>query len=327
MFVKFVVLLVLMFFGSHAQANGKISLFVFGDSLSDVGNDYIVTNTEGVAVPIPPAGRYYNGRFSNGPNAVDYLWEIIGDGSSVKPVERIADVEINKQTQALSFAYGGSETGLKNSVLGQFEVIGLLGQIDMFRALKGNHKHLKHGIALVWSGANDYINQYANGEMVSEADVISRLKIAILGLYCQGVRNFLVPNLPDLGEIPLAYILSELYSDIEIPRVLSKNTSRHNTKLDKLIRDLRRLPGVNIRKVDIYSLVKNIVLNRGVVSGPASGCLFSPIVDEEACSPISFEEGDGLIFWDEIHPTTELHRAFADEILKELFKGLFLKKN
>ena len=55
------------------------NLYVFGDSLSDTGNDIILTKAQRISPAIPPSESphrtYYKGRFSNGPVAVEYLWQ------------------------------------------------------------------------------------------------------------------------------------------------------------------------------------------------------------------------------------------------------------
>jgi phospholipase/lecithinase/hemolysin len=51
-----------------AVAGPYTGLIVFGDSLSDVGNDAIVTpQLAAFGIPATPGPYYYNGRFSNGP--------------------------------------------------------------------------------------------------------------------------------------------------------------------------------------------------------------------------------------------------------------------
>ena len=55
---------------SAATAGSSFSgLYVFGDSLVDAGNTNILTNG---AAPTPGLG-YFGGRFTNGPNYVDYI--------------------------------------------------------------------------------------------------------------------------------------------------------------------------------------------------------------------------------------------------------------
>ena len=61
-----------------ARAPHFLRFFVFGDSLSDTGNDFILSSALGAQPALPPSvspnRTYFNGRFSNGPVAVEYLW-------------------------------------------------------------------------------------------------------------------------------------------------------------------------------------------------------------------------------------------------------------
>src|ERR1700682_2529932 len=62
-----------------AQDHSVDAFFVFGDSLSDTGNDFIATKFQlGLDPAIPPSesphATYFQGRFSNGPVAFEYVW-------------------------------------------------------------------------------------------------------------------------------------------------------------------------------------------------------------------------------------------------------------
>lgn len=61
---------------SPAVAAPYNSLIVFGDSLSDTGNDLIASRGT------IPASPYYQGRFSNGPNYLDKLAQNLGLSST-----------------------------------------------------------------------------------------------------------------------------------------------------------------------------------------------------------------------------------------------------
>ena len=58
------------------------SLFAFGDSLLDGGNSGLrtqqFTNNPNIVFPPPP---YFNGQYSNGPVAVQYLWNRYNPGN------------------------------------------------------------------------------------------------------------------------------------------------------------------------------------------------------------------------------------------------------
>src|SRR5438270_12307648 len=78
------------------------SVVVFGDSLSDNGNLFAAS---GGLVPQVP---YYNGRFSNGPVAVEQLSGLLG-------------------VPLLDFALGGATTGVGNQIDGGTQgALGLL---------------------------------------------------------------------------------------------------------------------------------------------------------------------------------------------------------
>src|SRR5258708_17809084 len=70
------------------------TLFAFGDSLSDAGNDWIV---DGHTDPVSP---YYQGHFSNGLTWVEDLSNMLGLGT-LKP----------SLAGGNDFAFGGAETG------------------------------------------------------------------------------------------------------------------------------------------------------------------------------------------------------------------------
>src|ERR1700734_2000682 len=75
------------------QITGIVS---FGDSLSDVGNDYIAS---GGTQPSPTAD-YYQGRFTNGGNWLDYLAHDLGVAAPVASLAGGSD-----------YAFGGASTG------------------------------------------------------------------------------------------------------------------------------------------------------------------------------------------------------------------------
>ncbi len=56
------------------------AMYVFGDSLSDTGNVFAATTAQKMVPAIPPSAKpyatYWQGRFSNGPVAVEYLWQL-----------------------------------------------------------------------------------------------------------------------------------------------------------------------------------------------------------------------------------------------------------
>ena len=143
-------------------------LYVFGDSLSDVGKVFQATG--GMS---PPSSTYFQGRYSNGRVWVEYLADRLHLSSS----------------QTHNFAYGGATTSSDRSSL----VPGLLTQVQSF----ATHQQNSTALYVLWAGANDYL------QGVSSATVpVENVTRAIAALAAVGAKNILVANLPDLGQLP-----------------------------------------------------------------------------------------------------------------------------
>ncbi|MDM9379947.1 SGNH/GDSL hydrolase family protein [Chlorogloeopsis sp. ULAP01] len=190
--------LIMVVIASHTQGlnySNKINeLYVFGDSLSDIGNRF--KNTGRVSPPSPP---YFQGRYSNGPVWVEYLSSNLGLN--------------NKQIN--NFAYGGATT--LNSTVN--DIPGVLAQVYSFT--KAHQKVNTNALYILWAGANDYLSGVAD----STASV-SNLSNAIQSLVTAGAKNILIANLPDLGKLPVTR--NSPYSSS-----LSSVTSAHNRELAK----------------------------------------------------------------------------------------------
>ena len=144
-------------------------LYVFGDSLSDVGTVFRATGGM-----YPPVSTYFQGRYSNGRVWVEYLAERLHLSSN----------------QTKNFAYGGATTGSEFNSL----VPGLLTQVQSFT--RDHPQANSNALYVLWAGANDYL------QGVSSATVpVENLTRAIASLADVGAKNILVANLPDLGQL------------------------------------------------------------------------------------------------------------------------------
>lgn len=154
------------------------SVIVYGDSLSDNGNLYNATAPIlGTGYPPPP---YYNGRFSNGPVAVEQL-------------------AAQLTAPLIDHAFGGATTGIGNQTdlgtvtsLGLFGLPGMLSQLAAF----GSGPADPNALYVVWGGANDY---ELGGSAAVAAHNIDTIVAALEGA---GAQHILVPGLPDLGLTP-----------------------------------------------------------------------------------------------------------------------------
>ena len=164
----------LLAFPLTGNADSYSAVFAYGDSLSDNGNLF-------AAIAYPPSPPYYNGRFSNGPVAVEQLAARLG-------------------APLVDFAYGGATSGIGNFVDGGNQTTpGALHLPGMLVELAG--APLPPGLAptslvLVWGGANDFL---AGGSPTVAANNIVTIVDA---LQAEGATHILVPGLPNLGLTP-----------------------------------------------------------------------------------------------------------------------------
>jgi len=161
-----------------ASAESFSSVIVYGDSLSDNGNLYAFSGNT-----YPPSPPYYNGRFSNGPVAVEQLATDLG-------------------ATLYDYAVGGATSGVGNYVDGGTQTsLGADGLPGMQLELAESAPLLasplvSSSLFVVWGGANDFL---VNG---SPAVAAANIDGIVATLESDGAQHILVPGLPDLGLTP-----------------------------------------------------------------------------------------------------------------------------
>lgn len=187
-------------FSSLAWAQSFKQIYVFGDSLSDVGNVFQSTQRN-----VPPSPPYFQGRYCNGPVWVEYLAPKLGLTS-------------NSDT---NFAFGGATTGGYQGASS-----GLLAQIKRFTT--NNTSADAKALYIVWAGANDYLTGTNNS-----TTPINNLILAVKSLSELGAKNIVVVNLPDLGKLPATR--NSYRSDL-----LNNLTQEHNSQLAAALNKLHQ---------------------------------------------------------------------------------------
>ncbi len=272
-------------------------LFVFGDSLSDSGN---VFNLSGGT--FPPSPPYFPGRFSNGPNWVDQfaaqlgLNPTLGTDPGLNPLAPPSD--------GINFAYGAATSGattIAHLATGNPALSGLPGltqQIQQFQALYGGpNQPDPDALFVLWIGGNDYLFGVND-----PATVLMNIENAINALSALGAENFLIANLPDLGETPLAGL-----QGAEAP--LNAVTQVHNDGLEAL---LGTLDG-NFSLLDINQLFKDALADPAAFgfTDPENAFLLTCFdnIGNFICPPGTTP--DQFVYWDEVHPTSPAHTVIA----------------
>jgi phospholipase/lecithinase/hemolysin len=274
-----------------AHAAQFSDLYVFGDSLSDVGQ--FSTLTGGL---VPPASLgYFNGRFSNGPVWVDYLAAALGVPS----------------TTQTNFAIAGASTGTQNSSIPGFPAL----QQEIAGFTQAVPQADPNALYVIWAGANDYLGTIGQ---TNPAIPVANIDQAITALVQDGAKNILVANLPDLGLVPLVSAQGPLVSG-----AVSTLVQAHDTLLAQSLATLA--PQLAPQGVTLIPFDVSAVFN-GVISNPAQYG-FTNVADPCLVNtPLFFNAGavslcsdpSKYLFWDSLHPTTAADQIVADAAFKTI---------
>lgn len=275
-------------------------MFVFGDSTSDTGN--VFNASGGVLPPFP----YFNGRFSNGPNWIDYLAQDL----NLNPTPYTTLTLGVSPTQGINFAFGGATTGLDNTF--NPNLVGLRQQIGLFAnlILPGESAD-SDTLYVLWAGANDYLP--TNSAFIpfdTPETTIGNLSFALNSLATFGARNFLVVNLPNLGSLPYTRNRQNASN-------LNTLTSLHNASLTATLNTFGQSLDfdLNIWQVDANSLLSAAIDNPAQFgfTNVTNACL-----GNLSCILGGRQVQDQYLFWDGTHPTTVAHERIGELAYAEL---------
>ena len=261
-------------------------LYVFGDSLSDVGNVQTLTSALAPLVPPTPGPYYFDGRFSNGPTFV----ETLSEGLSLGPV-RPSVLGGN------DYAHGGAlVTGTPPPV--NLVVKDVDDQVTQY--LAAHPAASPTALYVVYAGSNDLITEPSSGAAAAAglADQIGRL-------YGAGARSVLVPNLPPLGLVP------RNNGDPARAAAADAATAQFNaalaTALDRLAAER---PDLTLYRLDVAGLFADLVADPAAfgltnATDPAAPGLEPG--DQSYNPSLIVPNPDQYLFWDDLHPSRAGH--------------------
>ncbi len=278
--LAWIVVLALTTLGSPLQAGEITGIVAFGDSLSDVGNVYLATGGVNPGLGLYPGGTYPGGsydpgHYSNGPIWLEYLANSLG---IAPPTPSLAG--------GTDYAWGGAETGNGLSFAGTPN-IGT--QISTYLA---SNTPVSTQLFTIWGGANDFLNGGVTNPALPVANLISE----ITTLANAGAKQFIVPNLPLLGELPAT-------SGLATSGALNYLTIQFDSMLHSQLDQLQGQLGITIHQIDVESVFQNIMAD------PSSYGLTD--VTTPAYMDPSYN-GQGNLFWDTVHPTTEIQQLIGE---------------
>lgn len=304
---------------ANASLQELTNLYVFGDSLSDGGNSGLVSQQfTGGAFTYPPP-PYYNGQYSNGPVAVEYLWQAYNPGStSFTP----------SLAGGTNYAIGGATSGLANYnsvnpsapgfVQPAYDNLGNNWQLQTFTA---QHPVFDPATSLfvVWLFPNDLFNYAQTGQLPGTAtgspggagtveqliaNGVGNILTTVQYLASLGAQHFLVPNMPDLGSTP-AYVGTPGAADMTaLSMAFDLYLGQGLTALDAA------LTSAEIVQFDTFGVLNRILANPGAYGFEFTDKACVDNLASGLCNPGNW---DKWVFWDSVHPTTSAHAVLGRE--------------
>ena len=318
-------------------------LIVMGDSLSDRGT---LAKRHGLGlIPMKTfsgleAKKSPFGRFTNGYNWIDTIAERLHKFYSQNEPTYVEerhtphytlndDKKVMFQDDFLlrSYAEGGLTShnygnapawpGAVNEELARLMVSNLsekrslLLEDDIKHKLNSEHK--SHTLVLEWSGANDLItvNSEPNKTAI-DYSIASRVR-NLKELIKNGYRNFALFNLPDLSLTPYYHSKSKTLRDDA-----KTMSALYNQKLSEALLSVQRefQHSCQIEMFDVSDHFTTIYTNPSDYGFDNSKMQKYYTQSRALCSKDYDGSSADYMFWDEIHPSEDMHTKLADHALE-----------
>jgi phospholipase/lecithinase/hemolysin len=320
---------------AKARISSLSNLFSFGDSLSDSGNSKSVSqSSKGFTFPPAP---YADGRFSNGPVAVEYLWQIFNPGSTA------FKNSLSPGNQGTNYAIGGSSSGLQNNLELNPAVIsaglstaynkkGNAWQLNSFanqnqtfdpdtslftvqffpNDLLWYNSSLPNNLPGTYTGNPGPNIAPPNGYDFVVGNAINNIVGTITKLAdSYGARHFLVPNSALIGNTPEFAGKPE---QVGLNQVSAGFNSLLQTNLNLLS---SQRPDLDIIQFQTDDLQQEILSNPSLFgfTDVTTRC-----IDNTNCVTNSGGVAQDWFYWDGIHPTTTGHQIFAQRMYQDVYQ-------
>ena len=292
-----------------AASAGFSDLFLFGDSLSDSGNNAVALTPNVTPVPISgnsfiPAFPYASGHYTNGPVWAQSFASSLGLGANPSLLG------------GTDYAFGGARTGpltpnpFPAGLLDPFPP-SLETQVAFF-LLQHGHVAPSDALYVVAGGGNNARDALVGaagcgGNPVCINGIIQSAALAFAGdigaidaeLEVAGARRIIVWNVPDIGVTPAVRAAGAAAAGLGTLIAASMNAA--------LLGAIRSDPHAQL--FDLFGVVDSIVANPGAfgLTDATNAC-----AQFIACDPSKY------LFWDGIHPTSAGHLIISNAVLAQV---------
>ncbi|CAA2980793.1 GDSL esterase/lipase At5g22810-like [Olea europaea var. sylvestris] len=315
------------------------ALFIFGDSIVDVGNN---NNLETVVkANFPPYGRDFvnhkpTGRFCNGKLASDFTAENLGF-TSYPPAYLSKNATGKNLLIGANFASASS--GYYDATAKIYNTIPLTKQLEFYKdyqkklveiAGKSNASSIISGsVYLISSGSSDFVQNYYINPLLYEVYTTDQFSDILLQsytkfvqeLYKLGARKIGVTTLPPLGCVPAVITIFGKDSNDCVEKV-NKAAISFNNKLNATSQSLQsKLSGLNLVVLDIYQPLYDLVTkpsDNGFFESRKACCGTGLVETSILCnakSPGTCKNATEYVFWDGFHPSEAANKIISDDLL------------
>ncbi|BAT90477.1 GDSL esterase/lipase At5g22810-like [Vigna umbellata] len=315
------------------------ALFIFGDSVVDVGNNNHRFTV--IKANFPPYGRdfenhYPTGRFCNGKLATDFTAEVLGF-TSYPPAYLNLNTKGNNLLNGANFASAAS--GYYEPTAKLYNAIPLRQQLEYYKECQNKlveaagqssaSSIISDAIYLVSAGTSDFIQNYYINPLLNKFYTIDQFSDTLLRFYSDfiqslhalGARRIGVTSLPPIGCLPGAITLFGFNSN-ECVASLNSDAITFNEKLNTTSRNLQNmLPGLNLVVFDIYQPLYDLVTEpseNGFFEARKACCGTGLIETSILCNRKSIgtcANSSEYVFWDSFHPSEAANRLLADSLV------------
>jgi phospholipase/lecithinase/hemolysin len=287
-------------------------IVVFGTSLSDPGNAFVLR--DGINTPpeylfgelLVPSAAYARGghHLSNGAPWIVQFARPLGLAASVQPAFRDSSPKAtNYAVDRARARDDGININLSDQV-GRFlqDVNGLASSDRLYVVEFGSND--------VFDALETYVAGGDGGPVLQAA--LAAIATRLGQLYAAGARKFLIANVPDIALTPAVHMAEAMFPGMGLSQLASTLAQNFNSGLASVV---AQLPSdADVAWLDIYGKLNEIVadpLDYGL-SNVTDPC----VMPGEA--PFACRNPDEYIFWDGIHPTKAVHAIFAEEAERSL---------
>jgi phospholipase/lecithinase/hemolysin len=272
-------------------SSGRADVIAFGDSLTDTGNFYGLTG-------FPLAPPDFAGRSSYGPLWVEHLASRLG-----QPLQ--------------NHAFVGSRTSGDSPYTIPGFTRDITQQAQFFAA---NHVVQPGDVFAVWGGANDfYFGLTGQSDYVAPDQVVANLSNIIQILAASGAKEFVVPNLPPLGQTPFFLELQPPDVAAALIAALDAHATLFNALLPTALADLEANSGIEIHLLDVDRLFQAILADPaafGLANVTESATFYHPVNGFGlALKP---DDPSTYLFFDSVHPTAGIHQMLGEQAAQQV---------